>query len=625
MHDSSKIARDCSAQPSSQTRRVSPTNPFIEFHNEEIEQSISDRFEQQVARYPDRIAIKTGSCTLTYDALNKAANQVAWAILAKQGKANEPVALLFEHHVPMITAILGALKAGKISVPLDPSFPTPRIALMLENSQAGLIVGNNHHSSLLDQLAGAERRALYVDELSSSFSDENPGLSIAPQTIASIMYTSGSTGQPKGVTQSHHNILQKVMSHTNDFHISLDDRLSLLYSCGFSASVRNIFGALLNGAALFPFDLHKEGLDPLAKWLMRENISMYFSVPTLFRRFVGTLDESERISSVRLIYLGSEGVTKEDVELFKKHFSAECILVNSLASNETGTARQYFIDKDTEIEGSTVPVGYEVRDKEVLLLDEEGKKVGFNQMGEIAVRSRFLSPGYWRKPDLTQTKFLADPNGGDERIYLTGDLGLMLPDGCLLHMGRKDFQVKVRGIKIEVGEIESILLALEQVKEVAVVASEGQGEEKRLIAYVVAAANCQPTVSVLRRALREKLPDYMIPSAFVLLEALPLTPTGKLDRRALPDPGRSRPELETPLVLPRTEVERKLARIWAEAFGLEEVGIHDDFFELGGDSLLATQLVSRVCTALEVELPQTCVFEEPTVAELATRITQAQG
>jgi amino acid adenylation domain-containing protein len=625
MHDSSRIARDCSAQQSSQTRRAGPTNPFIEYHNEEIEQSISDRFEQQVARYPDRIAIKTGSCTLTYDALNKAANRVAWAILAKQGKANEPVALLFEHHVPMITAILGALKAGKISVPLDPSFPTPRIALMLENSQVGLIVGNNHHSSLLDELAGPEGRALNVDELSSSLSDENPRLSIEPHMIASIMYTSGSTGQPKGVTQSHRNILQKVMTHTNDFHISLDDRLSLLYSCSFSASLRNIFGALLNGAALFPFDVHKEGLDPLAKWLMREKISMYFSVPTLFRRFVGTLDESERISSVRLIYLGSEGVTKEDVELFKKHFSAECILVNSFASNETGAVSQYFIDKDTEIEGSAVPVGYEVQHKEVLLLDEEGKKVGFNQVGEIAVKSRFLSPGYWRKPDLTQTKFLADPNGGDERIYRTGDLGLILPDGCLLHMGRKDFQVKVRGIKIEVGEIESILLALEQVKEVAVVASDGQGEEKRLIAYVVAAANSQPTDSVLRRALREKLPDYMIPSAFVLLEALPLTPTGKLDRRALPDPGRSRPELDTPLVLPRTAVERKLARIWAEAFDLEEVGIHDDFFELGGDSLLATQLASRVCTAFEVELPPTCIFEVPTVAELATRVTQAQS
>ena len=357
-------------------------------------------------------------------------------------------------------------------MPLDPSYPRPRLTAILEDSQASLILTDSRNLSLAKELASGGPALLKVDELDVSLSTENLGLSISPDAVAAIFYTSGSTGQPKGVMQSHRSVLHRVMIDTDNFHICPDDRLSLLSSPIYSVSLRNLFGALLNGAALCPFNIEEEGLANLADWLIQEKITIYFSVPTVFRHFTDSLVGGEHFSMLRLIYLAGEAATKRDVELYKKHFSPDCILVNSLASNEAGIIRQYFIDKETEIEGTIVPAGYEVDGKEILVLNDAGQEVGCNEVGEIAVKSRYLSPGYWRKPELTSAAFLPDPEGGDRRVYLTGDLGRMLPDGCLIHLGRNDTQVKIRGIKIEVSEIEMALLEHPAVKEAVVLARE---------------------------------------------------------------------------------------------------------------------------------------------------------
>jgi acyl carrier protein len=244
-------------------------------------------------------------------------------------------------------------------------------------------------------------------------------------------------------------------------------------------------------------------------------------------------------------------------------------------------------------------------------------------VGEIAVRSRYLSPGYWRQPDLTQATFRPDPTGGPERLYLTGDLGRRLPDGCLVHLGRKDFQVKIRGFRVEVAEVEGALLSLPTIKEAVVVAREERPGEQRLVAYLVPTQRPAPTVSVLRRALAATLPDYMVPSAFVVVDTLPRTPAGKVDRRGLPAPERLRPSLHVPFASARTPLEERLAGIWAEVLGVDRVGIHDHFLDLGGQSLLATSLVSRVLTTFQVDLPLRTLFESPTVAEMALAIGQA--
>ena len=598
-----------------------PTGRFVEFKREEIEQSIPDRFEQQVAKHPDRLAVKTKSHQFTYDELNKAANRVARAILAQRGEGNEPVALLLEQGAALIAALFAVLKAGKICVPLDPSLGRARITSILEDSQAGLIVTNSMNFHLAIKLARNALKLINLDDLGSRIADENPTLSISPDTLSWVLYTSGSTGKPKGVANNHRNLLHNALIRTNAFHICEHDRLTLLAS-GTGLATGNILSTLLNGAALYPLDIREEGVAPLADWLIQEEITIFYLGVNIFRHIASTLTEKEEFPKVRLIRLGTDQVTKNDVELYKKHFSRSCILVNLLSTSETGTFRYYFVDKETSISGNSVPVGYPFEDMKISLLDEGGKEIGVNGVGEIVVKSRYLSPGYWRRPELTRAAFLPDPKGGDERIYLTGDLGRMSEDGCLEHLGRRDFQVKVRGFRIETGEVEMRLSNHTAIKEVAVVAQRYQSGDKRLVAYFVPSSKPAPNTSELRRFLSEKLPDYMIPSAFVMLEAMPLTPNGKVDRKALPIPDSSRPELDTPYVAPRTPVEKEVAQMWAEVVGVDQVGIHDNFFDLGGHSLAATRVISRVINTFKVELHIKSLFESPTVADMAVVITE---
>ncbi len=599
-----------------------PTGRFVEFKKEEIEQSIPDRFEQMVSRYADRLAVKTKNHTFTYDQLNKTSNRVAHAILAQYGKRGEPIAVLLENDTPQIAGVLGALKAENILVTIDPSTPRARNTYILGDSQVNLIVTNNKNLYLAKELSQNKLQLINIDELNDSLSDEAPGLSIPPDAFAFIVYTSGSTGQPKGVIQTHRNELHCTMCYTNDFRICADDRLSLLGSPGSGQALRSIWRPLLNGAAICSLNLKEEGLAHLAEWLIQEEISIMYVGVAIFRRLISTLTGTEQFPRLHVIRLASESVYKRDVELFEKHFSSECLLANGLSITETGLVRECFIDRRIPVGGSIVPVGYAVDDEEILLFDEQGKEVGLNCVGEIAVKSRYLSPGYWQRPDLTRARFLPDPNGGNERIYFTGDLGRIRPDGCLEYLGRKDFQVKIRGFRVEVTEVETALLEHTNVRESTVVVQEGRFGDKRLVAYLVPSKKPGPSISELRGLLKEKLPDYMIPSAFVMLNALPLTPAGKIDRKALPFPGSARPELDTSFVAPTTPVEEELAKIWAEVLSLDQVGIQDNFFDLGGHSLLATQVISRVINTFNVELPIKSLFESPTVADMAVVITE---
>src|SRR5215212_620714 len=312
-----------------QVRRVHLTNAFIRFEEEETEQSIPQRFEQQVSRYPDRLAVKTRSHQLSYAALNKVANRVARTLLAQRGEGAESIALLLEHDAAMIAAILGVLKAGKVYVPLDPSFPYARNKFILKDSQANLIVTNNENRSLAESLGESRLSLVSIDEIDATLSDENVNLSIAADNLANIIYTSGSTGQPKGVVQNHRNLLNVAMRYTNGLRISAEDRLTLLQSYSVAGSVSNMLGALLNGASLFPYNVKEEGLIELADLLIEEGITVYHSVPTVFRQFANTLTGREEFPELRLIRLGGEPVSAEDVQLYKRYFHSNSIFVNS--------------------------------------------------------------------------------------------------------------------------------------------------------------------------------------------------------------------------------------------------------------------------------------------------------
>jgi amino acid adenylation domain-containing protein len=598
---------------------------FVPFEDSGIEQSISARFEQLVARYPDRPAVVSKQQQFTYAELNQVANRIARAILAHLGKGEEPVALLFDHGAFNIAAILGILKAGKIYVSLDPAIPQARTREMLEDSQAKLLLTDAKRFGQARELTQGGQEILNCDELNPNIASENLDLPIGPEACALILYTSGSTGRPKGVLHNHRNILVETRNRTNALRICPEDRLALWHSCSFANSIRNLYGALLNGATVFPYDLAAEGFAPLAEWLDTYRITIVHTLATTFRAFIAALTPEATFPALRILQLGGEPIISEDVKHFQRRFSPHCVLVHVIGPTETFAIRRHFITHEWRSGEPKIPVGYAVRDKEVLLLDEMGRQVGPDQIGEIAVRSKYLALGYWRRPDLTEAVFLADPRGGDERLYLTGDLGIMRPDGCLIHMGRKDLQVKIRGHRVEVADIEGALLKLDSVKAAIVHAQPEDRGEQRLVAYVEPSAGRTPTVSELRRALAQALPDYMIPSAFVFLDALPLLPNGKIDRRALPTPGKIRPALETPYAAPRTPMESDLVRIWAEVLDLEEVGIHDDFLELGGHSLLATQILTRVIETFQVELPIQALLEKPTVAEMAKVIVLHQA
>ena len=595
---------------------VHPTGTFVEFTKEEAEQSIPQRFEKIVRLYPDRLAIKAKDRALTYDELNGAANRIAAQILAKQRNTGEPVALLFEQGIEAITGILGILKAGRFYVALDPSFPARRLASILEDSGAGLLLTDQQNIRMGSELANNRCQLLDVDASETNVSTDNPSLFLSPETLACIMYTSGSSGQPKGVVHNHRSILHWVKVHTNQLRICPSDRLTLLQSCSVASCVHNLFGSLLNGASLFPFDPRLQALH-LARWLMDEQITIYHSIPTVFRQMTDTLTGPEEFPDLRVIRLSGMAITREDVERYKKHFSPNCVLLHVMGTTEAGTVPHYFIDKLTQVVGTTVPVGYAAEETEIILLDDNGRELGLGQMGEIAIKSRYLAPGYWERPELTNSKFLPDPGCAEQRIYLTGDLGRRAPDGCLFLLGRKDLQVKVRGYRIETREVEMRLLDHADIKDAVVVGRESQPGEAQLVAYFVPTGDRAPGISELRSFLQEKLPDYMVPSAFVPLHALPLTPNGKVDWKLLPPPGNARPEVDAPFVPPGKPVEIELARIWAELLGIDQVGIHDNFFELGGDSLLAARALSRVFHAYQVDVPLNRFFATPTVAALA--------
>ena len=490
-----------------------PTGTFIEFQKAAVEQAVPERFEQQVARYANRLAVKTKSHALTYDELRTAANRVALAILAQRGSAEEPVAVLLEKDVPLLTAMLGVFKAGKIYVPLDPAYPYARTAQMLADSRASLLVTNNKNISLAYASTTGACTLINLDTLDSQAASEHPDLCISPESLACILYTSGSTGQPKGVVHSHRSLLHIIMRQTNNLHICPEDRVTFLGSCTSIGGMRDTLSALLNGAALLPFDITEAGLESLSSWLRQEEVTIYNSAMPLFRQLAHTLHEDSPFPKLRMIKWGGETLHKSDIDLYRRHFSPDCKVYIAMGCTEMGTATCYLMDKATHLPGQRVPAGYPNDDMEILLLDEAGREVGCNHMGEIAVQSRYLAPGSWQRSDLTQAAFLPDPEGGDKRIYRTGDLGLMRPDGCLMHVGRKDLQVKVRGNRVEVAEIETALLALDGVKEASVILREDQPGNPRLVAYLVPATIPAFPVTTLRRTLARQLPAYMVPAS----------------------------------------------------------------------------------------------------------------
>ena len=616
------LSTDLRVQQPNQDNLIRPTNPFVTFANEQIEQTIQERFEKQVRSSPGNIAIKIRKKSWTYKELNHKANQIARAVLAASGGGDQRIALLLNHDAWMVAGILGVLKAGKTYVPLDASYPRQRLMEVLKDSEAAGLLTNNANLLFAEELIQEGLPVINLDQLDSSTPGDDLEVQCTPDSLAYILHTSGSTGKPKGVVQNHRNVLHHIRSYTNNLHICASDKLTLLSSYAVDSAVQDIFGAVLNGATICPIDIRTEDLNRLLARLNEEEITIYHSTPTVYRYFVNTLRDQETCPSVRLVVLGGEEVQKRDFELYRQHFPPFCLFVNGLGLTESTVNLQYFANQHAEITHDTVPVGHAVENTEVSLFNEAGEQVALYGVGEIIVKSPHVALGYWRQPELTQKAFLTASADGYRRSYRTGDLGRWLPNGVIEYVGRTDHQVKIRGYRVELGEVEAALRTCRGVSECAVVRRRGEnGSGEHLVAYVVLRElEKEVSVSEWRQQLEERLPQYMVPSVFMVIDKMPLTASGKVYRRGLAEVEVSRAELGKEYEGPRTETEETLVSIWREVLNVDRVGIHDNFFELGGHSLLAARMVSLVRESFSVELPLRSVFESPTVAGLAARI-----
>jgi len=586
-----------------------------------MELVIPERFERIVQKYPHRTAIKSKNHSITYDALNKAANRIGRAILEALGCGNEPVGMLLGNGFGAVAALLGVLKAGKCYVAIDPSFPLPRIEYMLRDTEARLLVTNNKYWKLFGSVAGQHCNCLNIDQIDDRVPDQNLGLAIPINSNLNILYTSGSTAEPKGVVRTHEYIIEQSSNHIEYACVGPEDRLSLLHSISFGSAEANLYRSLLSGASLFPFDVKGEGVSQLVPWLIAEQITILHCSPSLFRQFVDCLPAEVGFPCLRLMHLSGSPIAESDFAQYTQHFPPSTSLAFHMGATEAPCIGSAVVDHNFSFPERGTPAGYNRGRKKVLLVDEDGTGVEAGAVGEIAVQSRFLAKEYWRHPELTKAKFLPVPGSPGERIYLTGDLGQFQPDGLLVHLGRKDFMVKIRGYRVELGEVERALLLHPEVKEAAVVAWEREAGEPFLAAYLVLRGKDALPVDQIMAFLRQRLPDYMIPFRFSFLDSLPLI-NGKLNKRGLPKPERIRPQMTRAYEPPESELQRSLAAIWAEVLAFEKVGIRDSFFDLGGNSLLASLVLSRLPEQWRAGISMQTLFERPNIADLAAVITE---
>lgn len=577
----------------------------------DVEQSVPVRLRAIARAHRDCLAVQDDRHRMSYGELEALANGIARAIVARGDGVREPVVLLLRQGVPSVAATLGTLAAGRPFAPLDPTDPPGRLTEIADHLGAGLVLTDAESRPLAEALRRPGRDILVVGATTPG-SPDPPEPGVGPDALASIYFTSGSTGSPKGVLDTHRNVLHNVMRYTRALAIEPSDRLSLLQSPSFSGAASSMFGALVNGAALFPMRAGEERPDALATAIRARRITIYHSVPSILRTLVAV--DGGTFPDVRVVRLEGDRAASGDVALHRRYFAPRSILANGLGTTETGLCRQLRVATTDPAPEGILPVGYPVTDVAVDVVDATGRPVPRGEVGEIAVRSRYLAVGYWRRPDLTEAAFAVDEADLRRRVYRTGDLGRMRPDGCLEFLGRRDGHLKVLGRRIEPAEVEGHLLALAGVVEAAVTTQPGRRGEGRLVAHVVVGA-AGPEPAAIRYALRGRLPASMVPATIEVVEALPLTGSGKVDRGALaptPRPSRGRDETQ-------------LLALWERVLERRGIGVDDDFFALGGDSLAAAELLAALEAREGRELSESLLVRAPTAARLAAELSGGGG
>ncbi len=609
-----------------------PTIRFEKLQDELLPQM----FETQVEKTPDAVAVVFENEKLTYQALNQRANQLAYHLKNAGVKPEALAGVYLERPVDVIVSLLAIFKAGGVYLPLDPTYPKDRLNYMIEDSQVPVIITQQE---LIDVLSQNSAKFINLDEDFETIAGqriENPPSLTDGENAAYMIYTSGSTGKPKGVQISYSAIANHCLNMKSFFDLSSSDHVLQFASFNFDASLEQILPTLIAGAQLV-----LRGVDVWSPDEFRKRIKDYgltvINPPTAYwRQLVQEWTEAADdalTSQLKLVIVGGDLMSAENVKKWHEASMDSVSLLNAYGPTEaTITSTIFNVPATGEAEKYShgVPIGRPTALRTVYILDNNFNPVPIGVPGELYIGGPCLARGYFNRPDLTADRFIPDPNSKDAgaRLYKTGDLVRFLPDGNIDFLGRVDNQVKVRGFRIELGEIESVLSQDSAVDEVVVTAPEEKLGGKQLAAYLTLKKRAdeeEKNSAYFRNFLREKLPEYMIPSIFMILDEMPRTPIGKINRKALPAPDMDRAAMENSYVAPRNSVEEMIAELWAEALQVKRVGIRDNFFDLGGHSLMATQIISRLRQEFQVDFPLRRLFETPTIESLALAIAECQA
>ncbi|NCR76516.1 MAG: amino acid adenylation domain-containing protein [Microcystis aeruginosa K13-06] len=588
---------------------------------------IHQLFEEQVARTPNAIAVVFEEEKLTYRELNCRANQLAHYLQKLGVKPEVLVGICLERSPLMLVALLAILKAGGAYVPLDPDYPQERLTFMLEDTQVPVLLTQQ---SLVEKLPTNQGQSLCLDtdwDKINCQNEDNPTCNATADNLAYVTYTSGSTGKPKGVCAIHRGVVRLVKG-IDYVNLSSAETLLQLAPISFDASTFEIWGSLLNGARLALFPNHTPSLEQLGQAIRRYQVTTLWLTAGLFHLMVD--ERLEDLKPLRQLLAGGDVLSVSHVQKFLQA-QGDCQLINGYGPTENTTFTCCYRILETSKLDNSVPIGRPISNTQIYILDSHLNPVPIGVPGELYIGGDGLARGYLNRHELTEEKFISNPfdkskvKSQKSKLYKTGDLARYLSDGNIEFLGRIDNQVKIRGFRIELGEVEATLSQHPAIGQTVVIARDDISGDKRLVAYLVLSQDQALTVDEIRRFLEEKLPNYMIPSAFVFLETFPLTPNGKIDRRALPAPDQTRQEPEETFVAPGDELEGQLTKIWEKVLGIEPIGVKDNFFDLGGHSLLAVKLFAQIEKVFKANLPLASLFQAPTIEQLANILHSQRG
>ncbi|MEO1376010.1 MAG: amino acid adenylation domain-containing protein [Cyanobacteria bacterium J06635_10] len=589
---------------------------------------IHQLFEAIVEKTPSDIAVIFENQQLTYQELNSRANQLAHYLQQQGVKSDTVVGICMERSLEMVVGLLAIMKAGGAYMPLDPAYPKERLAFTLSDSQVRVLLVNTH---LVNDLPPHSGQLVCIDTDSREFaeySSENLVSNATPENLAYVIYTSGSTGKPKGVQIPHRAVVNFLTSMRQSPGLRKEDVLLSVTTLSFDIAALELYLPLIVGARLVL--VNREAISPkgmrfaiadgtqLLKELVANDVTVMQATPATWRILIGAGWQKSRMK----ILCGGEAL---DSSLAHQLLERGQEVWNLYGPTETTIWSAALDIKYQEQHSSVSPIGCPIANTQLYILDSHQQLVPVGIPGELHIGGVGLARGYWNRAELTAEKFIPNPFAQGTHLYKTGDKVRYLADGKIEFLGRIDHQVKIRGFRIELGEIEALLKKHPQVRETVVISREDTSNDCRLVAYIVTHENTKPSVNELRGFLKQKLPEYMLPSAFIVLDALPLTPNGKIDRRALPAPDNQRPELTASFLAPQSEMEQQIAKLWQEVLHLDQVGINDNFFDLGGNSLLMLQVNNKLRTILQGDISVVTMFQNPTIYSLAEYLSQTTG